>query len=200
MLKSLLQLASNIPAALVGGGVFVVTLLVLKLGIPLAIGVSVVAYVITGLLIFPAKTALEQREHEVLKEVLKEGEHKLATLRDLRKQIKKPAVRKQLDTIGTVGNNILEAVKNNPEAALLAKQFSSYYLDSTIKIVQRYVDLTEHTDYSDEVQQTVMKVETMLGQVQKTFEQQLAHILRDKMLDLDTELAVLQETIDIDNV
>lgn len=200
MTKLLLQLASNIPAALVGGGVFVVTLLVLNLGIPLAIGVSVMAYVITGLLIFPAKTALEQREQQMLKEVLKEGEHKLATLRDLRRQIKKPAVQKQLTTICTVGDNILEAVKKNPETAVSAKQFSGYYLDSTIKIVQRYVDLTGHISYSDDVQQTVMKVEGMLTQVQKTFEQQLTHILRDKMVDLDAELAVLQETIDIDNI
>jgi 5-bromo-4-chloroindolyl phosphate hydrolysis protein len=200
MLKSFLQLASNIPAALVGGGVFVVTLLVLNLGIPLAIGISVVAYVVTGLLIFPAKTALEQRTQDSLKEVLKEGEHKLATLRGLRKQIKKPGAKKQLETICTVGDNILEAVRKNPETAVSAKQFSGYYLDSTIKIVQRYVELTEHTGYSDDVQQAVIKVEGMLAQVQKTFEQQLAHILRDKMLDLNTELAVLQETIDIDNI
>jgi 5-bromo-4-chloroindolyl phosphate hydrolysis protein len=200
MLKSLLQLASNIPAALVGGGVFVVTLLVLNLGILLAIGISVVVYVVTGLLIFPAKTALEQRTQDILKEVLKESEHKLATLRGLRKQIKKPGAQKQLETICTVGDNIVEAVKKNPETAVSAKQFSGYYLDSTIKIVQRYVELTEHTGYSDDVQQAVVKVEGMLAQVQKTFEQQLSHILRDKMLDLDTELAVLQETIDIDNI
>lgn len=200
MTKLLLQLASNIPAALVGGGVFVVTLLVFKLGIPLAVVVSVVTYVITGLLIFPAKSAREQHEDRVLKEVLKEGEHKLATLRDLRKQLKKPAVRTQLDTICTVGDNILEAVKKNPETAVSAKQFSGYYLDSTIKIVKRYVELTGHTSYSDDVQQAVVKVEGMLTQVQKTFEQQLSHILRDKMVDLDAELAVLQETIDIDNI
>lgn len=200
IMKVLLQLASNIPAALVGGSVFVVVFLVLHLGVLPAVGLSLIAYVVTGLLIFPAKSALEQREQETLKEVVREAERKLSTLRDLRRQIKNAAVQRQLTTICTIGDNILTAVKKNPAAAVSAKQFSGYYLDSTITIVQRYRDLTAHTTYSDDAQERVANVERMLTQIEQTFEQQLSHILREKMLDLDTELAVLQETIDIDTL
>jgi 5-bromo-4-chloroindolyl phosphate hydrolysis protein len=200
MLKAVLQLASNIPAAVVGGGVFAVTLLALNLSIPLALGVGVGAYVVSGLLIFPSQSPEQKRQQAILKTVLNDGARKLTGIRELNKKIKKPEVRRMLETICTVGDNILAAVRKNPETARSAQQFTDYYLDATIKIVQRYIELTGHTTASAEIQASVTKVEQMLGQVQGSFEKQLAHILKDKMLDLDTELSILQETIEIDHL
>lgn len=200
MLKSLLQLAANIPAALVGGGVFTVALLALNLGIPLAIGVGVGAYIVSGLLIFPSQSPEQKRQQAILKTVLNDGTRKITGIRELTKQIKKPVIRQQLITMCTVGDNILAAVQKNPETARSAQQFTDYYLDATIKIVQRYIELTGHTAASAEIHASVSKVEQTLGQVQGAFEKQLAYILKDKMLDLDTELAVLQETIEIDHL
>lgn len=53
MRKILLQLASNIPAALFGGGMFIVSLFFLQLNFGLSFFVALSSYVIGGIWIFP---------------------------------------------------------------------------------------------------------------------------------------------------
>ncbi len=54
MLRTLLQLASNIPAALVGGGAFLFSLFVLQLGGAMSLFVGLCGYVVAGIWIFPS--------------------------------------------------------------------------------------------------------------------------------------------------
>jgi hypothetical protein len=200
MIKKLLLLASNIPAALSGGGIFLLLLFVFKLGAPLAIFIGISGYVITGLLIFPATPAIEKQRQEMLGGVLKEGKNKLTQIRTLSKQIKTPQMSQKINSLCEVGENIFEAVRKKSEHVRSAQQFSNYYLDTTIKIIKKYLELSEHRAYSDDVQLALAKVERMLDDVQGAFEKQLSSLLRDEVLDLDTELAVLEETIEIENL
>lgn len=200
MIKKLLLLPSNIPAALVGGGLFLLTLLVLQLSLLLAIGISLAGYLIGGLLIFPAKPAIERERDELLDQVLKDGHRKLARLNTLSKEIKKASIRQQTRALCEVAENIFDTVQTKPEHVRSAQQFSDYYLDTTLKIVRRYLELAEHKVHSNDVQHTVAKAETMLNNLHSAFEKQLSSLLHDDVVDLDTELAVLEETLKLDDL
>lgn len=201
MLKTFIQLASNIPAALVGGGIFIVSLFVLQLSIFLACGVSITAYFIAGLFIFPSPQAgFSGVQKEKLGAVLKEGERKLTLMRAFPYKIQNHVVRKKITYICDVAEKIFETVKKNPEDVRTAQQFLSYYLDSTIKIISKYIELSEHKAYSVDVQSTLENVEAILDNVQAAFEKQLSNLLRNDVLDLDTEIALLEETIEIEGV
>jgi len=200
MINTLMQLASNIPAALIGGGVFLLSLFALGLSAPLAIGVGVAGYLVSGLLIFPAQSARDKQRKELLQNVLKDGERKLNQIRSLRKEIKEPQMRQKIHNLVEVGSNILEAVKKNPEYVRSAQQFSEYYLGTTITIISKYIELSQHRAHSSDVQMALAKAERMLDDIYRAFEKQLSALLRDDVLDLDTELSVLEETIELENL
>lgn len=201
MLKTLMQLTSNIPAALVGGSVFAFSLVVLQSGVFLAFFVGLSGYVVAGVWIFPSREVQIIRTHkESLHSVLKDGERKLTQMRSFSYKITNYDVRKKIVYICDVAEKIFETVKKNPEDVRTGQQFSSYYLDPTIKILRKYVELSEHKAYSAEVQSRLDHVETVLERVQSAFEKQLSNLLRNEMLDLDTEIALLEETIEIEGL
>lgn len=199
-MQKMILLASNIPAAIVGGGMFLLALFGFHLTIPLAIGVSVAAYLVAGLLIFPAKPAIERQRKEMLTTVIKEGRQSVSRIKAHGKKIQQPRLQKQIGNMCDVAEQIFETMKKNPQNVRSAQQFSAYYLDATEKIIQKYLALSEHKAYSTDVKQSLAKVETVLNDLHATFEKQLSQLLRDDVFDLDTELSVLKETIEIENL
>lgn len=200
MLRKLIALPSNIPAALTGGGLFLLSLFLLNLGIPIAIAISVTGYLVTGLLIFPAVPEKEIEQKKLLGVVLKEGQQKLLEMKRLQGKIKNPQMRQQISQLQTIAASMFEALKKNPQQVVSAQQFSTYYLDSTLKIINTYIHLSEHQAYSAEVQASMNKVEQALRNVHVAYEKQLAGVLQDVVVDLDTELSVLEETLEIEKM
>ena len=47
---------------------------------------------------------------------------------------------------------------------------------------------------------SLAKAERMLDDIQRAFEKQLSALLWDDVLDLDTELSVLEENIELENL
>ncbi len=201
MIRTLLQLAANIPAALVGGALFTFSLLVLQIGGFMSFVVGVCGYVVAGIWIFPAgdlRAAGERKES--VTSVVKDGERKLAKMRTFPPKIKTYDMRKKIVRICDAAERIFETVKNNPDDVKTVQHFSLYYLDSTLNILTTYVELSENQDYSEDIQIALQRVETALDTVQAAFERQLAHLLNHHILDLDSEIAVLEETIEIEGI
>ncbi len=201
MLRTLLQLASNIPAALVGGGAFLFSLFVLQLGGAMSLFVGLCGYVVAGIWIFPSgDLQIDWKRKEILHGVLKDGEQKLAQMRSFPHKIRNYDIRRKIVRICDVAERIFETLKKNPEDVKTAQHFSLYYLDSTIHILHKYVELSEHKAYSDDIKNTLKQVETILDKVQAAFERQLSNLLKNDMLDLNSEIAVLEETIEIEGI
>ena len=200
MLEKLIALPSNIPAALTGGGLFLLSLFLLNLEIPIAIAISVAGYLVAGLLIFPAVPAKEIEQKKLLGIVLKEGQQKLLEMKRLQGKLKNPQMRQQIAQLQTIAASIFEALKKNPQQVVSAQQFSTYYLDSTLKIISKYLHLSEHQAHSADVQASMLKVEQALRGVHAAYEKQLAGVLQDVVVDLDAELSMLEETLDIENL
>ena len=200
MLQKLLALPSNIAAALTAGGMFLLSLLILNLSLPIALAISAAGYLVTGLLIFPGASAQESERKRLLNLALKEGQQHLEEMREMLKQIKQPAMRQKIKQLHTIGANILDALKKNPQHANAVRQFSTYYLDATLNVLHKYLKISEHQSYSPDVQMAMAKAERILSELQPAYEKQLASVLHDVVFDLDTEMSVLQETIDLEKI
>lgn len=201
MLKTLMQLAANIPAAFVGGGAFLISLFGLQLGVALSFVVGISGYIVAGIWIFPSsRIPVEPDRKGMLNSVLKSGERKLTRMRSFPYQITHYEVRRKITYICEVAEKIFEIVKKNPEDVKTVQVFSSYYLEPTLRILSKYVELSEHKNYSAELQDTLAHVESVLDSVQAAFEKQLSNLLRNEMLDLDMEIALLEETIEIEGI
>ena len=81
-----------------------------------------------------------------------------------------------------------------------ARQFVNYYLDSTVKIVTRYVELSNTQVITPETEKSLKKVEELMRTVKVSFEHQLQQLLEDDLLDLDTEVEVLKKTLKMEGM
>jgi 5-bromo-4-chloroindolyl phosphate hydrolysis protein len=199
--KALRNFLSNLYSALIGGGVFVITYFLLKVGFIVSLVFTVAGYAAAIFLVFPSKKEEKAAELEdTLRVVLKEGEEKLKLMRSLAYQVKNDFMRLKISEMYDIGHQIFETVKKKPKDVRSVQQFSSYYLDTTIKIIRKYLELSKHTSYSTEVQSAVQKVESTLNNAQLAFKKQLENLVREDVLDLDTEMSILEETLELEGL
>jgi 5-bromo-4-chloroindolyl phosphate hydrolysis protein len=76
-----------------------------------------------------------------------------------------------------------------------ARGFLTYYLDAAQRIVDGYVHLLARGSSSAEIGSTLRRAEDSLRIVQQAFDRQLASVLEDSALDLDSEIELLERTV-----
>ena len=131
-------------------------------------------------------------------EVVNEGMEKLRRISNAARMIQSNEVAAKIRDICRVGVEIFDDIRKNPAKIHKVKQFTNYYLDATKKIVEQYVELAGRTNRTPEVDQALRKVEDLLGMIRQTFDRQLANLLEDKLLDINTELTVLKNTMKLE--
>jgi hypothetical protein len=128
-------------------------------------------------------------------EVVKEGMEKLRQISNYTRMIPSNDVAGKIREICKVGVEIFDDIKKNPNKINKIRQFTNYYLDTTRKIIGQYVELSGKPNKTLEVEQAIQKVEGMLDLIKQTFDRQLANLLEDNLLDINTELTVLKNTM-----
>ncbi|MDY0094075.1 MAG: 5-bromo-4-chloroindolyl phosphate hydrolysis family protein [Candidatus Vecturithrix sp.] len=197
MVKTLSQLAASIPAALVGGGVFVLSVFVLQIGISLSLFVALCSYVIAGIWIFPVHQAqLVDNEQETAHPVFQEGFQKIGRVRKLACKVEEREVREKIEQVGEIAYKLFSSLKKHPQKAATAQQFVSDYLDPTLRIFNAYLDLSQSEAYSLQTLGTLDRFDRLFDKVQAIYEKHLSEIFREGELTIDTELAELEETFD----
>lgn len=128
-------------------------------------------------------------------EVIKEGMEKLRQISNYTRLIQSNEVAGKIREICKVGVEIFDDIKKNPNKINKIKQFTNYYLDATRKIVGQYVELSGKPNKTPEAEQAIQKVEGLLDLIKQTFDRQLSNLMEDNLLDINTELTVLKNTM-----
>lgn len=126
---------------------------------------------------------------------VRQGIEKLRNIRNLTLKIVSNDVAKQIQDICKTGADIFDYIRKNPDDFKKAKQFINYYLDTTEKIVNRYVQLSAAKDKSSEIEASLKKVEETLASIDQTYKKQLHNLMENDVLDLNTEIKVLETTM-----
>ncbi len=130
---------------------------------------------------------------------VKEGMEKLRNIRNRTVSIPRNDIAVKVQEICKTGSEIFEYIQKNPDDLKKAKQFINYYLDTTEKIVNRYVELSGTKEKSPQIEESLKKVEEMLQSINETYRKQLHNLLEDDLLDLNTEIKVLETTMKMEN-
>ena len=81
----------------------------------------------------------------------------------------------------------------------MARGFLTYYLDAAARIVAGYEQLVARASSSPEVRKTWTKPESSLPGIQRAFDSQLESLLQLDLLDLDSEIALLDKTVQMED-
>ena len=142
-------------------------------------------------------TSITPREEQAL-EVSRDGIKKIKKLKGQTIKIRDNRVARQVQEICLIGLEIFNHLKKNPNDLNRARQFTSYYLDVTEKIVSRYIDLSKHRNTHEEIDESLREVEESLEQLRSTYEKQLAHLYEDDVLDLNAEITLLKKIMKLE--
>lgn len=199
--STLSNILSNLYAAGISGGIFVATFFILDLGLPLSLIFTAAGHVAGVFLVFPSKEKKKAAElQELIHSVLTEGESKVKQMRALSYKVKNQTMGLHINEMCKLGDEIFQTLEKKPQHVRSVDQFSSYYLDTTIKIINKYLELSKHQTYSEDIQHTLEKVETTLLNTKQVFQKQLEQLLKDDILNLDAEMSVLEETLALEGV
>lgn len=134
-------------------------------------------------------------DREEFQNALAEGARKLTTLKRAAERITDQRVRGKAYAVCDSVARILSDIREDPKDLRPARKFLGYYLDATIKVVDRYVTLSAKTVQTDEITALLRRVEESLDTIKAAYDKQLAQLLENDVIDLDTELDVLERTI-----
>jgi 5-bromo-4-chloroindolyl phosphate hydrolysis protein len=137
---------------------------------------------------------------ELLESTLQEGKEKTRLLQGYAKNINDPDVLRNVEHLTDVINKIYENFKKDPKDIKVARQFLSYYFDSTLKIVKMYSELSSQKIRTPEITEMLLKAERMLNSIGTAYEKLLARLLADDIMDLDVEIETLEKTFKAENL
>jgi hypothetical protein len=146
-----------------------------------------------------ARSALGRGLEQNVAQALKEAEDKLARLGDTANRIDKPEVRQAVGRLTETGNEILQELGRHPERIELARGFLTYYLDTALRIAEGYQELSRRSNPTREMSTTIVQAERSLPGIQRSFDSQLGALLQLDLLDLDSEIALLDKMVRLED-
>ncbi len=203
MIKRFIQICLSI---IVGGGIFLFFHSLLEAGLILASLFALAAAIGGFLLLSPKKFDPEfQKLSEIygitpatVRKTVRKGETKVRAMRKAAETIDNPSVRDDIERICVLAEKIFQNFKTDPKDITAARPLLNYYLDSTIKIIRQYSRLSKKGSGSGDPA-TIRRAEEVFGTIEKSFENQLKRLYDDDVLDLDTEISVLEKSMKMDS-
>ncbi len=144
--------------------------------------------------------ALPAGSHEAVGAVLQEAQSRVDGIAAAAEGIAKPEVRQAVGRLCLTAEQILEEIRLKPRQAELARGFLNYYLEAAERIIRGYADLSGRHLASADAAQTLAQAEASLGGIQKAFDNQLSGLLQYRLLDLDSEISLLEKTVRMDGL
>lgn len=173
--------------------------------IPLSVLLGILMYYLTWRLIKAKQNSAKRPEVKgdpfkaiQVEKAVKEGGERLRGIRAQTRLIADNAIASKIQDICKTGLDIYDYIQKNPDDLTKAKQFINYYLDATEKIVKQYVELVSKKDKSSEIEAAIKNVENVLDSIKETYTKQLHNLLEDDLLDLNTEIKVLEKTMKLE--
>ena len=119
----------------------------------------------------------------------------LELLRDIREEderIPDPELTGKISQLEDVTNRIVRAVADQPEKASQVRRFLNYYLPTTLKLLQGYRRMEERQVEGQNAEKTKQQVQEAMDMILKAFDRQLDAIYESDMLDVSTDIDVLE--------
>ncbi len=197
----------SIVSSIIGAGIFFVFFSLFDAGLLIAAGGALAGLIGSALFLSPKKINKKlvelEKVHGVtpaqLEKIQSKGKKKIRKMQRMARKVESETVKERILDIVAVAKQIFENFEYDPKDVRAARQFLNYYLDATIRIMDKYVTLSGYEADSDN-SKTLEKVEEMMVTIENAFQKQLLKLQDDDYLDLDTEISVLEKSIKVDGL
>lgn len=193
----------DILSAVIGGLAFLFLFFVLHITFIYSALMGVGTYIGLSLLLKPSKLKIRKIDISSLKDIenaektISDGYRKMDEISTYMNKIKNGTVRNKVEKIFHIANRVFEYIEKDPSKIRVAKRFFSYYLDTGTKLLNKYFELERSNSgiESNEINNALKKIEDVLDTVILAFEKQLTNLLENEIIDIESEISLLENTM-----
>ena len=132
--------------------------------------------------------------------ILQRGRDMIVQIRDENKKIPDTSLTDKLNKLESLCSEIFRAVYDKPAKASQIRKFMDYYLPTTLKMVKGYRTLGERNLQGQDVAAARQRIDDALGIVLKGCQKMLDNLYKDDVLDITTDIDVLEQMLKRDGL
>lgn len=134
----------------------------------------------------------EKTGNEELDKMLDEGRKAIAEMRRLDDSIADEKISSAIVHLEETSNKIFQKVKEEPRKLPQIRKFMSYYLPTTLKLLNAYDRMDAQGVEGENISATKKGVEGIMDKIVTAFDKQLDSLFGEQALDISTDITVLE--------
>jgi hypothetical protein len=139
--------------------------------------------------------AAESTGDPELDALLAERDKAVSEMHRLNDSIQDPTISQQIDHLESTTKKIIAQVVQNPKKLPQIRKFMSYYLPTTLKLLNAYDRMDTAGISGTNIDGTKDKIEDMMGTIVTAFDKQLDALFGDEALDISTDITVMEQML-----
>jgi len=197
MVVNYIQMSATgrVVSILSGVAVFVI-MLVLKIALQYALVAGVIGWLIAALVFLKKdsgdKVIVDSSTRSEIENTIKTGRRLTAGMRQAVRKLSQVEITQEVEDLCRIAESMFELLRKDPNDLRIVKQFITYYLEPTHKIIVKYVELATTRPMPADAVETLERTEKSLKSIRATFLQQKERMLTNDVMDLDTEIKVFE--------
>lgn len=124
--------------------------------------------------------------------IIDEGHGYLRQLREANDAIPDEALSADIDRMERASADIFSYIAKHPGKAPQIRKFMSYYLPTTLKLLNSYEHLSKQSVKGENITSTMFNIAGMMHTVADAFEKQLDSLFTDEAMDISADITVFE--------
>ena len=134
------------------------------------------------------------------RKILEEGNDYIRRIRRYNDEIPGMVMSDKLDRLESTMNRIMEQVRKNPGSAPELRKLMGYYLPTTVKLLNAYVEQDKQSTGGENIVRTKQEIEGALDTINDAFENLLDSLFQDLAWDISSDISVMQTMLKQDGL
>lgn len=140
----------------------------------------------------PAQQPIPKTGDSAVDSLVEKGQEMLAQIRRENDLIPDACLSERMAQLDDVADRIFRTVAEKPQKAPQIRRFMDYYLPTTLKMLAGYRKMDERQLSGGEAEKTRAQIQEAMDMVVGAFEKQLNTLYQDDMMDISTDIDVLE--------
>lgn len=135
-----------------------------------------------------------------VRRILEEGGRYKEKIRQANDDIADEAMSSKLAALESIMNRIFKQVQAKPETAPRLRKLMNYYLPTTTKLLDAYIELDRQDEPGENVRNTKREIESALDTINAAFENLLDSMFQDMAWDISSDISVMKSMLNQDGL
>ncbi|MBQ4075518.1 MAG: 5-bromo-4-chloroindolyl phosphate hydrolysis family protein [Clostridia bacterium] len=148
----------------------------------------------------PAQKKIKKTGDAAADALIEKGQELLFHIRRENALIPDPALSHQMERLEEVTNKIFHTVADRPSAAPQIRRAMDYYLPTALKMLQGFRKMDERGITGESALSARQQIHSGMDIIIRAFEKQLDHLYQNEILDISTDIDVLEAMLKQDGL